>query len=160
MKDVPLSVIDDLEDYKKYPSIYRVDIRQSTREALWFIKKQNQMTMMCDVIDLLINTVCFSQMSDTSKNILKSIYASEKGNKRRGKSPTLTFRQKEIIVGSKRYRSLKICAEELGIHRKTVEYRLKSLKPKWKHWQYVDDYGYYNRLQSTNHTLGEGKEDA
>jgi len=162
MKDIPLCVIDTLEDYKRFPAIYRVDIRQSTREALWFIKKQNNMTVMCDVIDLLISNVCFSQMSEESRDILKRIYNAEKHN---GKT-MLTMKKKfhnkyserQIVVENKRYRSVTTCAEELGVHRKTVEYRLKSLKTRWKDWNYLEDYGQYDNLMSVEGTLGDGEE--
>ena len=156
MKDVPLSVIDELEDYKKYPTTHRIDVRQSTKEALWFIKKQNKMTVMCDAIDLLISTVCFSQMSESSQNILKNIYKAEKTGKHAFKNTSgtwISMKEKEVIVKGVRYDSIKACAEWFGVHRKTVQYRLQSLKPKWKHWQYLEDYGQYDNLSSPKSNL-------
>jgi hypothetical protein len=130
IKNIPLEVINRIKSNRKtLISGYNIKIHSSTRDALHHIKQQNDLRSLSDTIDMLISYVAYSQLDkmDDSEFVKSTQIENVYG------------RGKHCIVKGREYYSIQAVANKYKIDRRTVDERIKSLRPKWRDWNFADE---------------------
>lgn len=133
MKAIPLDLVSTLFDnhsgYKKGLSYgHPIKIQQKTKDALDYLKKDNNLTSISDTIDLLIACASMSQVTDSESFAkVKKFPKTSGGNTR------------VCIIEGKQFYSIESAAKMYKVDRLTIMNRIKSTRSRWKYWNYANE---------------------